>query len=98
MENGLPKLGYLPMTFKYNWGFFLDIVFRDWSKSIGVGGGGGGWVGGLEHLEMWLIKNTWPSPSLRPKMTDPPLKQGVGSCMTHPLVKTWMFGFLLIIQ
>ena len=26
--------------------------FRDWSKSIG---GGGGWP---EHLEMWLLKNT----------------------------------------
>ena len=28
-------------------------VIRDWSKSIGEGGGGG-----PEHLEMWLIKNT----------------------------------------
>ena len=36
--------------------------FRDWSKSIGGGGGGG-----PEHLEMWLIKNTWPTPSLRHK-------------------------------
>ena len=52
MENGLPKLGYLPMTFKYNWGFFLDIVFRDWSKSIGVGGGGGvgRWAGAFGNV------------------------------------------------
>ena len=28
------------------------VVFRDWSKSMGGGGGG------PEHLEMWLIKNT----------------------------------------
>ena len=28
-------------------------------------GGGGG--GGPEHLEMWSIKNTWPTPSLRHK-------------------------------
>ena len=34
---------------------------RDWSKSIGGGGGR------PEHLEMWLIKNTWPTPSLRHK-------------------------------
>ena len=26
---------------------------------------GGG--GGPEHFEMWLIKNTWPTPSLRHK-------------------------------
>ena len=32
---------------------------RDWSKSIGGGG--------PEHLEMWLIKNTRPTPSLRHK-------------------------------
>ena len=35
---------------------------RDWSKSIGGGG-----EGGPEHLEMWLIKNTLPTPSLRHK-------------------------------
>ena len=29
------------------------VVFRDWSKSMGGGEGGG-----PEHLEMWLIKNT----------------------------------------
>ena len=23
--------------------------------------------GGTEHLEMWLIKNLWPTPSLRHK-------------------------------
>ena len=28
------------------------LTFRDWSKSIGGGGGG------PENLEMWLIKNT----------------------------------------
>ena len=43
-------------------------------------------------------KHVPPPPPFGTKMTDPPLKQGVGSCMTHPLVKTWMFGFLLIIQ
>ena len=32
---------------------------RDWSKSIGGRG--------PEHLEIWLIKNTWPTPSLRHK-------------------------------
>ena len=37
-----------------------------------VWGGGGG----PEHLEMWLIKNTWPTPPFGTKMTDPPLKQG----------------------
>ena len=26
VENGLPKLGYLLMTLKYDWGFFLDII------------------------------------------------------------------------
>ena len=30
----------------------VHIGLRDWSKSIGGGGGG------PEHLEMWLIKNT----------------------------------------
>ena len=34
---------------------------RDWSKSIGGGGSG------PELLEMWLIKNTWPTPSPRHK-------------------------------
>ena len=43
---------------------------RDWSKSIGGGGGG------PEHLEIWLIKNIWPTPPFGTKMTDPPLKQG----------------------
>ena len=38
-----------------------------------MGGGGGS---GAEHLEMWLIKGTWPTPPLGTKMTDPPLKQG----------------------
>ena len=33
---------------------FTVLHVRDWSKSIG----GGGWGGGPEHLEMWLIKNT----------------------------------------
>ena len=32
-----------------------DKPERDWSKSIG-------W-GETEHLEMWWIKNTWPTPS-----------------------------------
>ena len=36
----------------------LYMLIRDWSKSIG-------W--GPEHLEMWLIKNTWPTPFLRHK-------------------------------
>ena len=36
----------------------LYMLIRDWSKSIG-------W--GPEHLEMWLIKNTWLTPSLRHK-------------------------------
>ena len=35
---------------------------RDWSKSIGGVGGSG-----PELLEMWLIKNTWPTPSPRHK-------------------------------
>ena len=41
---------------------------RDWSKSIGGGGG-------PEHLEMWLIKTHDPPPPFGTKMTDPPLKQ-----------------------
>ena len=36
-----------------------SISIRDWSKRIGGGG--------PEHLEMWLIKNTSPTPSLRHK-------------------------------
>ena len=40
---------------------FKMAVIRDWSKSVRGGGGG------PEHLEMWLIKNTWPTPSLRHK-------------------------------
>ena len=47
-------------------------MVRDWAKSSGGGGGGG-----PEHLEMWLLKNTWPTPRhFGTKMTDPPLKQG----------------------
>ena len=50
---------------------------------------GGG--GGPEHLEMWLIKNTWPTPSLRHKNDWPTPKARLE-------IKTWTFGFLLIIQ
>ena len=45
------------------------VVVRDWSKSIGGGGG-------PEHLEMWLKKTHDPPPPFGTKMADPPLKQG----------------------
>ena len=47
-------------------GYYLRV--SSWSSPKGLvkkdrGGGGGG----PEHLEMWLIKKTWPTPSLRHK-------------------------------
>ena len=51
-----------------------NITIRDWSKSMVGGGGGGG--DGPDHLEMWLIKNLWPTPPFSTKMTHPPLKRG----------------------
>ena len=54
----------------------------------------GRWAGAFGNV----VDKKHVPPPLGTKMTDPPLKQGVGSCITHPLVKTWMFGFLLIIQ
>ena len=36
-----------------NSAFVGNEELRDWSKSIGGGG-----MGGPEHLEMWLLKNT----------------------------------------
>ena len=41
----------------------IRFSLRDWSKSMGGGGRGCG----PEHLEIWLIKNTWLTPSLRHK-------------------------------
>ena len=58
------------------------------------------WGGvGPEHLEMWLRKNTWPTPSLRNKndMTELPLRQGWKLHDPPTSIKTWIFGFLLII-
>ena len=41
--------------FKGNLSLWQQNDVRDWSKSIG-------W-GGLGRLELWWIKNTWPTPS-----------------------------------
>ena len=46
-----------------------NITIRDWSKSMVGGGGGGG--DKPDHLEMWLIKNLWPTPSLQYKNDSP---------------------------
>ena len=55
LENIHVTLLYLSYIFHYS----KTRIVRDWSKSIEVGG--------PEHLEMWLIKNTWLTPSLRHK-------------------------------
>ena len=69
------------------------MCVKDWTKSMGGGGGGG-------HLEMWLIKKKKHGlpPPFGTKMTNPPLKQGWKLHDPLPSIKTWMFGFLLIIR
>ena len=54
--------------------------------------------GGTEHLEMWLIKNTWPTPSLQQKNDWPTPEARLQNKRPTPSVKTWIFGFLLITQ
>ena len=68
------------------------MCVKDWTKSIGGGEG--------EHLEMWLIKKKTHGlpPPFGKKMTNPPLKQGWKLHDPLPSIKTWMFGFLLIIR
>ena len=70
---------------------FKIWTFRDWPKSIEGGG--------PEHLEMWLIKNTWPTPSLRHTNDWPtPNYNYMKLHDAPPSIKTWIFGFLLILQ
>ena len=56
------------------------MKIRDWSKSIGGWGGGGGWAGAFGNV---VDKKYMTHPL-------PPSQKG----LTHPLVKTRMFGFL----
>ena len=65
------NLFFLTLTFNFR---ISDEAEHD-IKNKGMVKKYGGGVG-PEHLEMWLIKNTWPTPPFGTKMTDPPLKQG----------------------
>ena len=75
--------------------YFLKMrqQLKSHKNYLSLGTGKKVWGGGAEYLEMWLIKNTWLTPSLRHKNDWPRLE----IAWPTPLVKTWMFGFLLII-
>ena len=59
-------------------------------KYGGGGGGGGGEGGGPEHLKMWWLQNTRPTPSIWHKLSDPPLNGGWKS-LDRPPYETWHF-------
>ena len=68
------------------------MCVKDWTKSMG--GGGGGAFGNVVDK-----KNTHGlPPPFGTKMTNPPLTQGWKLHDPLPSIKTWMFGFLLIIR
>ena len=58
------------------------------------GGGGGGAFGNVVDKK----KTHGLPPPFGTKMTNPPLKQGWKLHDPLPSIKTWMFGFLLIIR
>ena len=69
------------------------MCVKDWTKSMGadgVRGAFGNVVDKKKHM-------AYPPP-FGTKMTNPPLKQGWKLHDPLPSIKTWMFGFLLIIR